>query len=73
MSSGTIPDLAVVAAAADMIGGWHDDVFAAINMTEARILADLFDELGHTGTADHKIKKSTEEILNLHSDIYLDQ
>jgi hypothetical protein len=29
-----------------MIGGWHDDVFSAINMTEGRILADLFDELG---------------------------
>ena len=58
MSSGTIPDLAVVAAAADMIGGWHDDVFSAINMTEGRILADLFDELGCTGTADHIIRET---------------
>ncbi|MGG1910556.1 hypothetical protein AB1285_27405 [Microbacterium sp. NRRL B-14842] len=58
MSSGTIPDLAVVAAAADMIGRWHDDVFSSINMTEGRILADLFDELGHTGTADHIIRET---------------
>lgn len=58
MSSGTIPDLAVVAAAADMIGGWHDDVFSAINMTEGRILADLFDELGCTGTADHIVRET---------------
>jgi len=58
MSGSTIPDPQAIAAAGDMIGGWDADVFSAINVTEARILAELLDELGRTDTADHVIRQT---------------